>query len=418
MKCTARFPHGHIQLGLSILPDPSPGFIAKTGGEGLFRAAGGFRRTEKPLQWAAMSPYGTSGQLHIGLVLGPQTLHHLGPVIRHLIVGLLDEPMQVTLIGPCQDMSELHLPSPPVRIVEYALPRLPFFFPRTVSGLAQGLRESPLTLLHALDTDGLEVAKALSAQLEVPYALWAFSLGGREVRTLDDRCSAVIAPSANIQEMLPALRLAPADRIHLVRPGVYQVRSATCFVASTHAAAIIAADPMTSPFGPSAALEAFAQLRQAGRECVFFLIGNGKAERTLRRQAEKLGLMDALTFVDETGPEQLTGIIKAADIFVSPTAGNRVDIELLAAMAGGVPVLAAQGSAGDFLIPDKTALVFRPGDSPAIAQMLQGLLDDHAAARELADAALAHLKENHSPARMIQKMADLYRQIAGVPTAV
>ena len=365
-----------------------------------------------------MPPYGTSGQLHIGLVLGPRTLHHLGPVIRHLIVGLLDEPMQVSLISPYQDMSELHLPSPPVRIVQYAMPRLPFFFPRTMGALAQELSDSPPTLLHALDTDGLEVAKALSSELQVPYAVWAFSLAGRELRSLDEGCSAVIAASGSIQETLLALHLAPADRVHLVRPGVHQVRSATCFVASTHAGAIIAGDPMVSPFGPAAALEAFAQLRQAGRECVFFLIGNGKAERTLRRQAQKLGLMDELTFVDETGPEQLTGIIKAADIFVSPSAGYRVDIELLAAMAGGVPVLAAQGSAGDFLIPDKTALVFRPGDSTAIAHMLQVLLDDHAYARELADAALAHLKENHSPARMVQKMADLYRQIAGVPTPV
>ncbi len=116
-----------------------PGFSAKTGRGRPFRTPEGFRRPEKPLQWAAMPPFGTSGLLHIGLVLGPRTLHHLGPVIRHLIVGLLDEPMDVSLLCPSRQcgsassrrnwaesdattspvsgsLHDLHLPSPPVKI--------------------------------------------------------------------------------------------------------------------------------------------------------------------------------------------------------------------------------------------------------------------------------------------------------------
>ena len=159
-------------------------------------------------------------------------------------------------------------------------------------------------------------------------------------------------------------------------------------------------------------LVAFAELRQTQRECVFFLIGNGRAEKSIRKLAEKLGLLGDLTFVDRTEPDELTGILRAADIFVSPAPSHRVDIGLLAAMAGGVPVLAAAGGAADFLIPDRTSLTFPAGDAAELTVKLEALLDDRAAARGLAENALAHLRENHSPARMIQQLAEFYRGIA------
>lgn len=362
----------------------------------------------------AFSSFGASRRVRIGLVAGPKTVAHLGPVIRHLIIGLLDEPMQVTLICPENvDLRELHLPCPPVDVVTYSLPLLPFLRRRALRELAEELKPSEVSLLHALDADAIPVTISLSENLGLDYLLWMFTCC-REVPAADPRCRGILAASAPIQRTLLDSHLVREDQVHLLRPGVYQARSATCFVNPSHAAAIVAAGPLDMYASPAATLQTFADLKSAGRECVFFLVGNGKAERPLRRHAEKLGLMDELTFVDWTGPEQLTDIIKAADLFVSPVVSDRVEIDLLAAMAGGVPVLVADGSVADFVIPDQTALVFPAGDSARLTELVASLLDNRVMARELAEKALLHLRENHSPARMVARLADIYRGILGL----
>ncbi|GAG43336.1 unnamed protein product, partial [marine sediment metagenome] len=111
--------------------------------------------------------------------------------------------------------------------------------------------------------------------------------------------------------------------------------------------------------------------------------------------------------------EQLNGILRAADIFISPAPSKRLEIELLSAMAAGVPVLAAGAEAPDFIIADETALIFSPGDAAGLADRLAMLMDDHAAAQRLAENALAYLRENHSPAKMVSQLIDLYHQITG-----
>ena len=123
--------------------------------------------------------------------------------------------------------------------------------------------------------------------------------------------------------------------------------------------------------------------------------------------------MRNLTFVERQSPEQLNGILRAADIFISPAPSERLEIELLSAMAAGVPVLAAGAEASDFIIAEETALTFAPGDAVELADKLAALMDDHAAATNLAEAALAHLRENHSPAKMVAQLIDLYRTVAG-----
>lgn len=345
--------------------------------------------------------------IRVGLVAGPETLRNLGSVVRHLIVGLLDEPIAVTLICPA-DADAGHLPDPLVQTVRYAPVRLPFFHRRSLEAAAENLQAGNLSLLHALDADALGPTRRLAARADADYLVGFYSLR-RHARVSDQRCQALLAASEPIRQMLVDSHAAPAETVHLLRPGVHQARNATCFIDPGHAVSIVAAGEMetASPF--AAVLVAFAELRQTQRECVFFLIGNGRAEKSVRKLAEKLGLLGDLTFVDRTRPGELTGILKAADIFISPAPSHRVDIGLLAAMAGGVPVLAAAGGAADFLIPDQTALTFPAGDAAELTVKLEALLDDRAAARSLAENALAHLRQHHSPARMAKQLAEVYR---------
>lgn len=349
----------------------------------------------------------TAKPIRVGLVAGRATLRNLGAVVRHLIVGLLDEPMAVSLICPVSADAE-PLPELLVQTIRYPLAYLPFFRSRALEGAAAQLRAAKVSVLHALDADALTATRRLAAKLDVHYLAGFFSLRWQG-KIADERCQGLLAASEPIRQVLVDSHAGSPEMVHLLRPGLHQVRNATCFVDPTHAVAIVAAGEMKTPAPFAAVLEAFAQLRQAQRECVFFLIGNGPAEKSLRGLAEKLGLWGELTLVDRTAPEELTGILKGADIFISPAPSARLDIGLLAAMAGGVPVLAADGGAADFVIPDRTALTFPPGNAAELTVKLKALLDDRASARALAQNALAHLREHHSPAKMARQLVEIYR---------
>ena len=102
---------------------------------------------------------------------------------------------------------------------------------------------------------------------------------------------------------------------------------------------------------------------------------------------------------------------KAADVYVSPVSRKSLDVQRLLAMAAGVPVLAATGGVGDFLHDAQTALLFAPGDSADLTTKLLGVVEDRAAARNLAEGGLQYLRENHSPTSMVVELAEAYRRM-------
>lgn len=354
----------------------------------------------------------TSGRsVHVGLVAGSETLRNLGPVVRHMIFGLLDEPLPVTLFCPAKT-DVVNIPAPPVQIIEYDTTRIPFLRQRAFDALARQVAQSGISLLHALDTDVAGLTGRLAAEVGVDYIIGIYSLV-RDVRPLDMHCRAVLAASEPIRRHLLNSHVGPVEMFHLLRPGVHQSREATCFVNPAHSTAIVAGGVFQEHKPFATVLEVFAQLQKSRQDCVFFVVGSGPDEVRLRRLSEKLGLTANLTFVDRQDADELKGILRAADIFISPAPSNRLEIELLSAMAAGVPVIAAGAKACDFIIQDETALTYRSGSAAELADKLALLMDDHYAAKKLAEKALEYLRKNHSPAKMARQLIDLYYAVAG-----
>ncbi len=349
--------------------------------------------------------------VHVCLVAGHETLRNLGPVVRHTIVGLLDEPLPVTLLCPVKaDIADI--PTPPVQIMGYDLTRIPFLRKRAFEALTEQVTQAGVSLFHALDTDAAELTGKLADGIGVNYIIGAYSLS-RDVRTLDMHCRAVTAASEPIRQRLLSSHVGPEEMIHLLRPGVHQADEATCFINPSHATAIIAGGDFSKYRPFATVLQAFAKLQNQQRDCVFFLVGDGPGETRLRHLAEKLNLMENLTFVDRQGADALKGILRAADIFISPTPSNRLEIELLSAMAAGVPIIDAGAKACDFIIPDETALTYQSGNIGDLSDKLAALMDNHPTSRQLAENALAYLRENHSPAKMVRQLIDLYYAVTG-----
>jgi len=347
-------------------------------------------------------------------IAGAETFARFGRVLQPLAVGLVDEAVDVVVFSPAP-AAKGEAASLPYEVVPYRPPRWWRSRRGVIEPLAEQVRSRKIKLLYGLDGSVAGLAGALSRAAGVGYLLSCYSLADASgIGEAARGASVLLAASEPIRDALVARSGCPAESVRLVRPGVYHVQQPTCFSEPDHSVAIVAGGPLSDFAAFHSVLLCFAELVARKYDCVFFLLGGGRAERHLRRRAAQLRLHRHLTFAGRRPMQELTGIFKAADVYIAPTTQKDVDIPSLLAMAAGVPVLAAAGQeASDFLQDGQTAMFFSPGDSAELTVKLTSLLDDTASARALAESAIEYVRANHSPAVNVTAIAHFCRQAAG-----
>ena len=350
--------------------------------------------------------------VRVGWVLTRGTHARMGRILEPLAIGLLDELVELVLI--CPSLEELGaIPAPPVEVVLYQPRR--WWQPRrtALDPLLHTAFELELDLLHAMEAPVAPLTGLMARRVQVPYAVSGLSVAdARRLQGLNEWAHLALAVSQPIQAALIEQHVMPADQIHLVRPGVYPVRHATCFERLDTAPAVLAGGRLDDAEAYEPVLHALAEIRRRGLGCVFFVMGSGRGERRLRLLAEKLQLTDVLTFVSGRADRQLDGVFKSADVYVTPVPLPWFDLPSLQAMAAGIPVVACDAAEDDFLREGVTCRRFPTGDAEALAETLEQTLTDRAATRALVETALAYLREHHSASGMVRRLAALYRQTA------
>ena len=348
--------------------------------------------------------------IRVGWVAGSDTLLQLGRILQPLVIGLMDEVIEVVALCPDGASGTEELPTPPVERMVYAPPRWWENHHKSVDGIAERFSKGKIDLLHALDSSSAKLTAHLARSLGVNYVVSSYGFGdGRRIGRLDSHAAAVLPACEGIRQDLIAHHVAPEEKVRLVRPGVYQVNQPTCFTDPDRSTAIVVGGCGESLGAFESALQSLAELHRRGYDCVYFIVGAGSLERRLRRLAETLGLRQELTFVDHQSPRQLVGVFKAADIYVAPEPGPRLDVRPLLAMAAGIPVLTCL-DAEDFLIDGQTAIRFRREDAADLTMKLLGLMEDPESGRQIVRRSLAYLGENHRPADMLAAITDVYRR--------
>ena len=102
--------------------------------------------------------------------------------------------------------------------------------------------------------------------------------------------------------------------------------------------------------------------------------------------------------------------VAAGDIFVQAWPSSSFNLILLKAMSVGTVVAACKGGIDDFIIEDKTAVVFNPDDELSIYNCLRELLNNREKARKIARQAQRYVKQNHSVSKMIDETLQLYNE--------
>lgn len=246
--------------------------------------------------------------------------------------------------------------------------------------------------------------------VRAPVVFTPYSLdGGRyEVGRIRRRAARVIALSEFMREGLVNRCRIPREMLRLVPPGVdLKLYDFLPPRIGERIPVVGAVAPLEPQRGQSVFLRAVKILAGSVREAEFVVAGDGRQERSLRREAAALGIEKRMTFV--TRLANYRGAISALDIFVRPDLSGGLGYGVLEAMAMGKAVVATStGSVPEMVVEGKTARLVAKGDAGALAEAVGQLLTHPQAARDLGAAARQSVAERFNMQRVVADTVSVY----------
>jgi len=217
---------------------------------------------------------------------------------------------------------------------------------------------------------------------QIPSAL-TFTWLWRRAGPLLDAC---VAPTEELaHENQAELHLAD-DRMHVVPWGVDTARFRPQPEAGqavrlrlgipADGTVLLSVGRLSQQKGQHLAIEALAQLQEAGQTAWLLLAGTGREGPALQRLARRLGLAERVHFLGQVPQGELPAVYAAADVCVFPWLGAEMfPLTLLEALASGVPpICSAVGSALSILQRGRIGRVVPPGKLAPLAQAVLDLL--------------------------------------------
>lgn len=154
------------------------------------------------------------------------------------------------------------------------------------------------------------------------------------------------------------------------------------------------------------------------REVRVRIVGDGPMRPVLQAQAQELGLGRVVQFEGFVPNDELARRFRECDVFVLPAVVDAkgdtegLGVVLIEALRYGRPVIASSaGGIVDIVHDGETGLLVAPGDDAALAGAIARVMDDPAAATDLARAGRAHVERTFSWDVIVDDLASLYRRL-------
>jgi phosphatidylinositol alpha-1,6-mannosyltransferase len=170
--------------------------------------------------------------------------------------------------------------------------------------------------------------------------------------------------------------------------------------------------------GVDTALQAVAQVRGAGVDLHYVVVGTGKRRDALKKLAQELGIADAVRFVGSVPDADLPALYNAAEVYLGVSrhaGGSHIEgfgVALAEAAASGIPVIAGQsGGLAEAVQDGETGLVVDPDDAGAVGQALQRVLSDQLFARRMGQAGRKAVETFYNWDRVIRDLREIEAQV-------
>jgi glycosyltransferase involved in cell wall biosynthesis len=221
---------------------------------------------------------------------------------------------------------------------------------------------------------------------------------------------AVIAVSDEVRDDLLRLRIAPADKIHVVRYGFDLDRRVG------HPATDLGLDPQAFVAGWAGRLTAIkrpadlVRVAAAVDGLTLLLAGDGELRADVETLAGELAVADRvrlLGYVDD-----VASVYAASDVFLLTSANEGTPVVAIEALAAGVPIVATDAGGTRSVVDDgETGLLAPVGDVETLAGHVGGLRDDERLRTELGAEGARRMRDRFSTARMADDVERVYAQL-------
>ncbi len=232
---------------------------------------------------------------------------------------------------------------------------------------------------------------------------------------VSDYCRREIAGALSAPAAQRMVRLSPGVDVARFRPGMdgTPVRRSAGIAAARPV--VLSASRLVARKGQDVLLRAWPHVLRQAPEAALLIVGNGPAERRLRRLAWRLGVEGSVTFVPGAAWEQMPAVYAAADVFALPCRTRLGGLEpealgivFLEAAASGLPVVVgASGGAPETVVDAATGYVVDPKDPGQVAERIARLLGSPGTAERMGAAGRARVVAQWSAARAVDRLRHL-----------
>lgn len=248
--------------------------------------------------------------------------------------------------------------------------------------------------------------------IEPPQAKWKAAITGALNRYL---CDYYIAVSDAVAKNLRESGI-PKEKIRTVYNGVEPVRSCLLEEIKTERTAYGIQD-YEFVFGIFARLEkvkghryflkAARELKKAGYQAKFLIVGDGSLRAELEEAAQRYGLGGDAVFTGYVKDTSL--LLNLADVNVISSESEAMSLSILEAMSLGKPTIATNAGGNPEIVKNgRTGLLVGFGDSASLAEAMIKLMEDETLYQEFAHNSLEQFQQNFKAETMVRNLEKLY----------
>lgn len=242
-------------------------------------------------------------------------------------------------------------------------------------------------------------------------------------RFLSRTTTAVICVSEADLALARKYRLAPGDRLRLVRNGValfekyendarLRVLDDLCVRLKFRTPVIGTVARLHRQKGVGHFIRAAEAVVRAKPSATFVVVGGGPLEKSIREEIARRGLGDRIVLAGERA--DALDLMSAFDVFVLPSLWEGLPLVLIEAAGLGKPIIATDIEGSREIISDgETGLLVPPADPAALAGAILRLLEDEDLRRRIAANARNRIPPAFSLKEMVARTERLYLDLAG-----